>query len=320
MKIFKNQRGFGGIVGLMLIAIIIAALAFVAWRVWGSQDQAEQRTVDTSKNDSYNWSTMAQGPYNDRVSFATSSDLLNWKDSGQILAEHASVPDGIYKRENGTIYVYFVDVSQDGQPEKIGLIRSSDGGQTWTDRQFVTIQGLGDKIAVDPDPYLLTDGRIRLYFFDIADTRTPGNSGKIYSALSDDGINFKLEQGIRLERPDGLFDPDVVWVDGTWYMYAGDGTGQKTIVATSSDGLNFSEKGVAYSEGAIPNVYYDGQQFFLYTGGINIATSSDGLKFNKTDNRFESSFGLTADPGVIYLGSNDYLMVFKTKTTKPPGQ
>lgn len=298
-----------------LLIVIVAAGLFVF------RPRDSQPTNDTSQPGQqkqagqYNWSTMDQGPYNDKVSFATSTDLLNWTDSNKILAEHASVPDVIYK--NGTLYVYFVDVSEDGKAEQLGLIRSADGDKTWSEREIITIKGQGDKIAVDPDPYLLTDGRIRLFFFDIADTRTPGNSGKIYSALSDDGVNFVLEQGVRLERQEGLFDPDVVWVDGTWYMYVGDGTGQNTIVATSTDGLTFTEKGVAYSGGAIPNVFHDGKQFLLYTGGIDIATSTDGLKFTKTSNRFESAYGLTADPGVVKLDNNKYLMVFKTKETKP---
>ncbi|OGD61551.1 hypothetical protein A3A71_00005 [Candidatus Berkelbacteria bacterium RIFCSPLOWO2_01_FULL_50_28] len=302
---------------------LVLIFAFVGYLAWPKSEQAtpspEKPGKETDKDTSqqYNWSVMNQGPYGDKISFATSTNLLNWADSGQILAEHASVPEAIYNEKTGTISVYFVDVSVDGKPEQLGLIKSSDNGKTWSGKQIITIEGIGDKVAVDPDPYLLVDGRIRLFFFDINDTRTPGNSGKIYSALSDDGVNFVLEQGIRLERQEGLFDPDVIHVDDTWYMYIGDGTGQTTIVATSTDGLTFTEKGVAYTGGSIPNVFYDGKQFLLYTGGIDISTSTDGLKFTKTSNRFESSYGLTADPGVIQLGPNNYLMVFKTKTAKP---
>ena len=299
-----------------LIAVVV--LATVGIGFWYFSQSKEKPTENL---DQYNWSTMDQGPYKDRISYATSSDLLHWKDSDQILAQHASVPDAIYK--DGVIYIYFVDVSQDGIPERIGLIKSADKGTTWSEKVNITIQGQGEKVAVDPAPFLLPDGRIRLYFFDIADTRVPGRSGKIYSALSDNGVDFVIEQGVRLERQEGLFDPDVIWVDGTWFMYVGDGTGQKTVVATSTDGMTFTEKGVAYGEGAIPNVFYNGKQFFLYTGGIDIATSTDGLTFTKTSSRFESSYGLTADPGVIELSSleqltKSYFMVFKTKDEQSP--
>ncbi len=291
-----------------MVALVLIAAGAAVWFFF--LPKPKESPAPEGKN---NWSTMDQGPYRDQISYATSSDLLNWTDSDVILAEHASVPDAVYRRQDGTIYVYFVDVSQDGRPEQIGLIRSADGGKTWLDKIIANIQGLGDKVTVDPDPFVLADGRVRLYFFDIADTHTPGNSGKIYSALSDDGINFVLEQGVRWERKAGLFDPDVVWVDGIWYMYVGDGAGQKTVLATSTDGLNFTEFGVVYNEGAIPNVYFDGTKFILYTGGINIAFSNDGKTFTKTPYRFESSSGLTADPGVFRLLKNEYLMVFKTK-------
>ncbi len=299
-----------------LVAIIaLAAIGVGFWYL--SQSKEKTKSGEPTENiDQYNWSTMDQGPYKDKISYATSSDLLHWEDSGQIIAQHASVPDAIYK--DGVIYIYFVDVSQDGVPERIGLIKSANKGKSWSEKVDIAIQGQEEKVAVDPAPFLLPDGRIRLYFFDIADTRVPGRSGKIYSALSDDGVNFVLEQGVRLERQAGLFDPDVIWVGGNWFMYVGDGTGQKTIVATSTDGVTFTEKGVAYSEGAIPNVFYDGKKFILYTGGINIATSTDGLTFTKINYRFESSYGLTADPGVIQLGTNNYFMVFKTKEEQPP--
>lgn len=301
---------------ILIGLFIFAALAGGIWYLLQpKEDGQDKEGGPINGSDQYNWSTMDRGPYRDKISYATSSDLLNWKDSGRILAEHASVPDAIYK--DGVIYVYFVDVSQDGKPEQIGLIKSADKGQIWSEKVDITIQGQGEKVAVDPAPFLLSDGRIRLYFFDIADTRVPGRSGKIYSALSDDGVHFVLEQGVRLERQAGLFDPDVIWVDGTWFMYVGDETGQNTVAATSTDGITFIEKGVAYAGGAIPNVFYNGKQFFLYTGGIDIATSQDGLTFTKTDSRFESSYGLTADPGVIQLGAGNYLMVFKTKEIQP---
>ena len=42
----------------------------------------------------------------------------------------------------------------------------------------------------------------------------------------------------------------------------------------SNDGLTFTQVGVVYSGGAIPNVYFDGTKFILYTGGINLVLAS----------------------------------------------
>lgn len=279
-------------------------------------DESDEPIYDKQQ---YSWSTKTEGPYNDKVSYATSTDLLTWKDSGVTLAEHASVPDVVYK--DGVLYSYFVDVSTDGYAEKVGLIKSTDNGKTWTGREFVKIKGLGQKAAVDPAPYLLEDGRIRLFYLDLAEMRKPESKGKmiknkIYSAISSDGINFVEEDGVRLEY-EGVFDPCVIKVSGNlWRMYVGNQDGQKVLTATSTDGLSFTYEGVAHSGSAIPNVIFENNTYYLFTGGIEIATSKDGKTFTKTTNRFSLRDKVTADPGVVKLGENNFLMVYKTKEMK----
>jgi hypothetical protein len=262
----------------------------------------------------YNWSQMDRGPYHDKVSFATSSDLINWTDSGEILAEHASVPDVINK--DGILYVYFVDVATDGIKERVGLMTSEDGGKTWSKRQTINIEGLGDKTAVDPAPYLLDDGRIRLYYFDISTTmRDPDLSeNAMYSAISDDGINFVEESGVRFKHQ-AIFDPDVIKTDSGWYMYIGTDD-QKVLYATSRDGLDFQYGGVAMSGGAIPNVIFESGKYYLFTGGVDISTSNTPSSFIKSPNRFDRG-GLTADPGVAKLNDGSYFMVYKTSDIMP---
>jgi hypothetical protein len=263
----------------------------------------------------YSWSTMKEGPYRDKISFATSSDLLNWKDSGRILAEHASVPDVVYK--DGVLYVYFVDVTTEGYAERLGLITSSDNGKTWSEKQFVQIKGIGQKAAVDPAPILLDNGKIRLFYFDIAEARRPENKGrlirnKIYSAISDDGLNFVEEDGIRFEY-EGVYDPSVIKVsDNLWRMFVGNQDGQKVFSAVSDDGMKFNYEGVAYTGGAIPNVIFDDGSYYLFTGGVDISTSKDGITFKSTGKRFDSG-KLTADPGVVKIGEKNYFMIYKTK-------
>lgn len=256
----------------------------------------------------YNWSTMSQGPYHDRVSYATGTSLTKWTDAGKILAEHASVPDAIVNDK--IIHLYFVDVTEDGKPEQIGHLSSSDNGVTWGAKTIVTIEGLGNKAAVDPAPFLLDDGRIRLYYFDISTTKTGGTKNNtIYSAISTDGINFVEEAGTRFTYAD-IYDPDVIKVDGIWRMYVGTAS-QKVLSATSTDGLSFTYEGVAFSGGSIPNVVYENGTYYLFTGGIEISTSKDGKTFTKTADRFDSG-KLTADPGVAKLGENSYFMTYKT--------
>ena len=138
------------------------------------------------------------------------------------------------------------------------------------------------------------------------------NENKIYSAISDDGINFDQE-GVCFKKA-GVYDPDVILVNSIYRMYVGDISGNKVISATSSDGLTFTEEGTAYSGGAVPDVFFKNDVYYLYTAGIDISTSTDGASFTKTNYRFESNINmLTADPSVIELNDGTYIMFYKTK-------
>lgn len=305
----------------------ITLVFLIAPALTGCQDKPPEDKLDTQidvqkepakdvlsleDKSQYNWSTMNEGPYKDKVSYATSNDLLNWTDSGVTLTEHASVPGAVYRE--GVIYLYFVDVAQDGIKEQVGVLKSEDQGKTWSDKILADIEGLGNKAAVDPDPFLMDSGQIRLYYFDINADRSPGTQGsanKIYSAVSNDGINFTEEEGVRFQKT-GIYDPDVIKVGDTYRMYVGDMEGNTTYSATSSDGLTFTEEGPAYVGGTIPNVYYDSSQYYLYTGGIDIAFSQDGAKFTKSNYSFRSNIGhTTADPSVIQIADGSYILFFK---------
>src|SRR3989344_2302561 len=323
----QKQKGFS-VAEVIIVLLIIGVIGTVGWYVFNKREKKEPvNTVSTSsssessseeiaaseKSDGYKWSTSPQGPYHDKVSYATSTDLLNWTDSGKVLIEHASVPDVILK--DGTIYMYFVDVSTDGRPEQLGMMKSTDDGKSWSERQIITIKGVGvaSKVPVDPDPFLLPDGRIRIYYFDISGRANVGSKSKnkIYSAVSSDGVNFKQEDSVRFED-DNIFDPDVLKVDDTWRLYVGNPEGQKVVSATSKDGLNFVKEGAAYEGSSVPNAIYEGGKYYLYTAGIQIATSSDGKTYTKSKYSFKGPGGVTADPGVVKLGDNNYLMIYKT--------
>lgn len=317
-------KAFPIIIIICVVLVIIIAgyqlINFVRTRQAPVEDALVNKPVADDQvppdKNQYNWSTMNEGPYNDQVSYATSGDLLNWADSKAVVTEHASVPGAVY--QDGIIYCYFTDVAQDGIKEQVGVIHSEDQGKTWLTKVYVNIEGLGNKVAVDPDPFLMEDGQIRLYYFDIEEARQSMDSGspvtnKIYSAISDDGINFVEEEGVRFAKED-IFDPDVIKVGDDYRMYVGDGRNNQVVVAVSSDGLNFQEEGVALDEGGIPNAFHDGSQYYLYTGGINIATSADGITFTPTQHSFHSEINpMAADPSVIQLADDSYLMFYKTK-------
>ncbi|MDZ7798414.1 MAG: hypothetical protein U5L76_02220 [Patescibacteria group bacterium] len=299
----------------IILPLVILIISLAGCTNSQSNVNSGPKISETKTTSQYNWSQMDKGPYHDKISLATSSNLIDWQDQGEILVEHASVPDAIYKEDK--IYLYFVDVAQDGLPEQTGVLISQDEGQNWTARQTVNYTGLGNKVPVDPSPVVLDDGRIRLYYLDMFSARGPeaigtGYKNKIYSAISDDGINFTQEEGVRFEY-EGVFDPSVIKVGNSFYMYCGDAQGEAVILATSNNGLDFNFYSQVYQGQAIPEVIKDGDTFYLYTGGIQIATSPDGFSFNKLNKSFQSSlYSLTADPSVISLSDNEYIMFYKT--------
>ena len=298
---------------ILIILVVLISAIFSGCQDNNDGTPNDDNNEKTPENE-YSWSTMNQGPYRDKIAYATSTDLLTWVDSEVVLAEHASVPGAIYKE--GIIYVYFVDVSVDGIPERTGLITSDDEGTTWSDIDYVTFNGIGDMVPVDPCPFLLDDGRIRLYYYDINEGRqqmTLEMENKMYSAISSDGITFDHEEGVRFTSVDA-YDPDVIKVNDTWRMYVGNIAENKVISATSTNGLDFTEEGTALTGGAVPDVFYKDDLYYLYTAGIDISTSTDGATFAKTTNRFESSINtMTADPSVIELNDGTYLMFYKTR-------
>lgn len=302
------------VVLLVFAVVLIGALAYFVWNANQATDDTAASTTPTTtpkKTSQYNWSTSNQGPYKDKVSYATSKDLLTWVDQKTIITTHASVPGAILK--DGVIYLYFVDVATDGVAEKTGFMTSRDNGLTWSEKTNAKFTGIGDKVPVDPAPFLMDDGKIRLYYFDINEGRSGTKAtNKIYSAISTDGVNFTQEEGIRFAKND-IYDPFVLKDGSTWRLYVGQIEGNSVVSATSTDGLTFTEEGVAYTGGAVPFVQKEGSTYYLFTAGINIASSTDGSKFTSTGKSFLSGSGkVTADPSVLKLADGTYLMFYKT--------
>lgn len=242
----------------------------------------------------------------DQTFVTYSADGVVWS-TGVLLAESASVPEIIYTSK-GEYWAYWVDFSESTSPnaEQIGVAFSTDG-KNWQKRGFATFAGGEGMTPVDPDAFELDDGRLRMYFYDIAD-RT---SHKFYSAVSSDGINFTVEPGIRFEA-DQIYDPNVVRLpDGRYRMYI-----NHTDIwsATSSDGLVFvKDDGERVSKGAVPGalVLPDGQvRLYVCQQGISLYTSSDGLVFDAVAQGIIQAPGIVCDPSVAAT-PDGFIMVYK---------
>src|SRR3989344_4696201 len=162
----------------------------------------------------------------------------------------------------------------------------------------------GSRITGGSVPFIhkLKDGRVRLYYCE--------NSG-ILSAISNDGLTFTKEQGVRISPGTGfelqVCDPTMVdLLDGKMRMYykgadsqnAGPGQSiHKIYSAISSDGLTFTKEGLRIDSetsgdngwASVPDaiILPDGRVRIYYVTaaemehGIGSAISSDGLNFVK---------------------------------------
>ena len=262
----------------------------------------------------------AQAPTNghnvnkDNSFVAYSKNGLQWSE-GVLLAEQASVPEVIYTSK-GEYWAYWVDFSKATGPntEQIGVAYSTDG-ENWQKRGMATFAGGEGMTPVDPDAFELPDGRLRMYFYDIADR----SSHKIYSAVSSDGVNFTLEPGIRFQA-EKIYDPNVVLLpDGRYRMYL-----NHTDIwsATSSDGLTFvQDEGIRVEKGAVPGaiVLPDGRvRLYVCNQGISVFESADGLAFERIAQGVIQRPGITCDPSVAAT-PDGYILVYKfSEMSDPP--
>ncbi|MGZ0174494.1 MAG: hypothetical protein ACKVHE_33755 [Planctomycetales bacterium] len=186
-----------------------------------------------------------------RILSATSRDAANWiPESGVRLSPQAGgagdfrvvssevVP---LSDNSGRLRMYYECCS--GPQSAENSIRSalSSDGLIWNVESGERFQLRGHNVTA-PRIQCLDDGQYRLYC---------SNRGQgIISAVSQDGLTFELEHGVRI-APDEPFDyltafaPEILRLPGGGYRmyYAGYGTPQRAdiLTATSDDGLNWKK-------------------------------------------------------------------------------
>ena len=258
-----------------------------------------------------------QGPYFHKVYSATSKDGLTWTHDNQMLLDHASVPTAIVTPDN-KIRIYYVDATQ--MPETTNCAESSDGGKSFKVLNCTIANRAGEK-ALDPSIVRLPDGRYRLYYYaSAANPGAPGNHA-IYSAISNDGIQFANEQKV-FER-DGLVDPDIFWTGREWLMYVFSSNDNRTIIARSRDGLSFEYGGFLALQnwGTVAPTKLDDGRFRLYafspSSEPHVASfvSPDALQWTQEQGtRLSARPGESiTDPFVVRLNDGAWKMFFKVE-------
>lgn len=181
---------------------------------------------------------------------------LKWKKSQIVISNSVAkrtlggpvVAAQTFAFQNGIYRMYF-HVMRQG----IGYAQSTDGVH-WNLKSVVLrnrgIQNQDDFIVSHPWLLKLPDGRWRMYYQNIRDRSRIPNM-RIKSAISNDGINFKIEPGIRLDIGQthslGIAGHGRTFINksGKYIMiFSGNRLGQERqpsdiMVAISDDGLNF---------------------------------------------------------------------------------
>lgn len=243
--------------------------------------------------------------YYHQVHYSLSNDGYTFTGDEGLIIDHASVPEGVIG-PNGRLRIYYIN----GEPGKHGLFvyEQSEDGQ-WALLDCVKIDGEFNGDAVDPDIVQLPDGTYRLFFFkgNFVTSPSPDQDAThpIYCASSEDGIDFTTEQlAIAVE---GVTDPTVTRLsDGSWLMAMAQE--DKTLLAASTDGINFELTGVEVTVQGIPE----------------LATTEDGrVRLYLSDSLISSDGGLTweveperfvpgPDPSLVSMPDGTYMMFYKT--------
>lgn len=243
--------------------------------------------------------------------------------------ERAGVPT-VARLKDGRLLAAFqhFPANDERNFDRVAVRFSSDEGRTWSPPEAIAVSGLEPGLARPFDPTLVPvpDGRVRLYF---TSNRSPDfrrSTPEIYSAISNDGIHYEFEPGVRFALEGRVvIDCAVALHNGIFHLIVPDNGSAEQMAAqqgqpastssgyhaTSRDGLHF-ERGADLSLPGnnrwLGNLQSEaGQLVFFGTGpGPWPLTSPDGLAWNP---------GLAlgpipgADPGAVKLKDGAWLLV-----------
>lgn len=198
--------------------------------------------------------------------------------------------------------------------DKVAVRFSSDDGKAWSGPEVIRLTGLPDGMRFPFDPTLvpLLDGRVRLYFTSLRGLRFEQDPPAIYSAISNNGVDYIFEPGMRFGiegRP--TIDCAVALHKGVFHLFAPDnGTGRGGAPpgggyhAVSKDGLKFVRTNDVRIDGRkrwLGNAQSDGKQITFFgtaddaRSSLWMATSENGQDWKLIDSPMLKG----ADPGAV---------------------
>lgn len=218
--------------------------------------------------------------------------------------------------------------------DRVAVCFSSDEARSWTKPQPIAVEGLEQGLARPFDPTLvpLPDGKIRLYFTSNRHHSFSVSTPQIYSAISQDGIHYTFEPGVRFGIEGRVvIDCAVVLHQGVFHLYSPDNGSTadfhqnqaqrqqppagSAYHATSTDGLTFTRApDVSFDKNTrwLGNAQSDGKAitFFGSGRGIVTATSTDGTTWKPAGNIMLAG----ADPGASAAKDGGWIII----ATGPP--
>lgn len=247
---------------------------------------------------------------------------MTYKVRGVNLQDAVSVPD-VVRFQDRTL-MYYVD--GDFDKHRITVAEIPAKANSVKDIGPITLDGDIIKDAVDPDVVVTPDGKLRLYYYvgQFTQPISGAKPNKIYTAVSNDGVNFKVD-GVAA-KVDGGTDPTVVRLqNGTYLLAVAKGEEQKIALFSSKDGRKF--RPLTELRGGIPELALaeNGDAELIYQdaeGFVRLVSSDDGKSWTSSSaNLVRGDTKGAASPGVAALdGQNRIMVYFKTKSgcTTPP--
>lgn len=281
-----------------LLIIVVTLIGFVVFPALGFA----QQTGECRAGDPNHESPLASH----RVMVIAQSDG-NLFDRGQakIALEQASVPDGVLT-DQGVLRIYFVN-GVAGQHGVFVMEQQADGSFAILD--CIKLDGVFEGNAVDPDITRMEDGRYRLFYYlgaFVGNARKPGPNDPhpIYSAVSEDGINFELEGEVYATT--GITDPTAVqFADGSWLLAVAR-AGQEIVLAYSVDGMTFTDL-PPVADGGIPELaLFEGETVRLF--GQHIWESNDR---GQTWEQLQNVGNLNPDPSMVRRTDGGWIAIYK---------
>lgn len=272
------------------------------------------------------------------IRIAQSADGLEFTDSGKVLVAGASRPD-LIRLANGELLAIFEQPGTSPDNFDIAVTCSRDDGKAWLRARQIRLIGADNDMEVSsPELVVMPNGLVRLYFVTHEQVRIPSEQpvikrqvvrmrsatrAVIRSAVTRDGLEYKLDQRVRILLPDDVDEVrlSAFWTDKNIVLLASrrdatgnnKGTRQNVWQWLSTDARAFVAGERVRFEGEPGHVQrLDRHHWRMYSaigGEVRSRMSNDGVRW-----RDEAiCMRVASDASVAPLSDKSFIMLFESQ-------